>query len=59
MNFADNPLLKKLRDEWRARLESIAAEQRRQNWSRGQQARRARERAARKNSRACSTVYFS
>jgi hypothetical protein len=46
MNFADNALLKKLRDEWRLRPEFIAAEKRRQNRSRGQQARRARERAA-------------
>ena len=47
MNFADNALLKKLRDEWRLRPEFIAAENRRQNRSRGQQARRARESAAR------------
>jgi hypothetical protein len=45
-NFADNAPLKKLRDEWRLRPEYIAAEKRRQNRSRGQQARRARERPA-------------
>jgi hypothetical protein len=47
MSFADNALLKKLWDEWRLRPEFIAAEKRRQNRSRGQQARRARESVAR------------
>jgi hypothetical protein len=46
-DFTGNVLLETLRSEWKLRPEYIAAERRRQNRSAGQQARRAREFAAR------------